>query len=95
MCLQCVSKLLFNKELEKDELPSSTIVQSIVDKEHFLVKKVHISDEVAVTEQWVLNRDSTTKRNQKIPDTSITLLSRSIISLGLNRVSKETTNPQY
>lgn len=56
MCLHCVSKLLFNKELEKDELPSSTIVQSIVDKEHFLVKKVHISDEVAATEQWVLNR---------------------------------------
>lgn len=87
--IQSVSKHLFGREFEKHEIPSSTTVQTIVDEGHFLAK-AYISKQLSETENWGLNRDGTTRRKQKIVDTSITLATGEILSLGFNRVAHET-----
>lgn len=84
-----VSKHLFGRKLEKSELPTSTTVQSIVDEGHFLAKTC-ISEQLAETENWGLNRDGTTRRKKKILDTTVTLSSGDILSLGFNVVAHET-----
>lgn len=69
------------KELKTKDLPSRTTVQTIVDEDHFLAKRF-ISDEIAESKHWRLNRDGTTRGKQKIVDTSLTLSYGKIISLG-------------
>ena len=44
------------------------------------------------TENWGLSRDGTTRRKQKIVDTSITLATGEILSLGFDRVAHETAD---
>ena len=58
--IKTVSKHMFGKDSEKQDLPSSTTVQSIVDEGHFLAK-AFISEKLSETENWGLNRDGTTR----------------------------------
>ncbi|KAL4219419.1 Piwi-like protein 1 [Mactra antiquata] len=87
--IKTVSKHLFGKDLRKTDLPSSTTVQTIVDEGHYLAK-AFISKQLSETENWGLNRDGTTRKKQKILDTTITLSSGDVLSLGFNRVAHET-----
>ncbi|XP_045198613.2 uncharacterized protein LOC123552927 [Mercenaria mercenaria] len=87
--IKTVSKHLFHVDIENSDLPSSSTVQSIVDEGHYLAK-TYISHQLSETENWGLSRDGTTRRKQKILDTSVTLSSGGIMSLGFNRVAHET-----
>ena len=87
--IQSVCKQLFNINLTKADLPSPTTVQAIVDEGHFLAK-TFISEKLEQSENWGLNRDGTTLRKIKIVDTSITLNSGDVMSLGFNTVAHET-----
>lgn len=49
-------------------------------------------DEFAESKHWRLNRDSTTRGKEKIVDTSLTLSYGKIISLGFDRVARETAS---
>jgi hypothetical protein len=86
-----VAKHLFMKDFSKGKLPSSKTVQSMVDDGYY-VAKAFISEKLAGTSRWRLNRDGTTRNKQKILDTctTITLSSGEVMSLGFTRVSHET-----
>ena len=73
------------------DLPNSTTVQSIIDERHFLAK-TFIAQKLDAVDNWGLNRDGTTRRKQKILDTSVTLDTGDVISPGFNRVSHETAS---
>ena len=79
--IQSVCKQLFNINLTKPDLPSPTTVQAIVDEGHFLAI-TFISEKLEQSENWGLNQDGTTGRKIKIVDTSITLNSGDVMSLG-------------
>ncbi|CAC5420858.1 unnamed protein product [Mytilus coruscus] len=87
--IQTVCKHLFDIDLDKSQLPSSTTVQSIVDEGHYIAK-TFISERLDQSENWGLNRDGTTRRKIKIVDTTITLDSGNVMSLGFNRIAHET-----
>ena len=87
--IETVSKHLFGTHFKKCDQPTKTTVQSIVDDGHYLAK-TFISQQLAETENWGINRDGTTRRKQKILDTSITLATGEILSLGFNQVAHET-----
>ncbi|CAC5358700.1 unnamed protein product [Mytilus coruscus] len=87
--IQTVCKQLFDIDLDKSQLPSSTTVQSIVDEGHYIAK-TFISERLDQSENWGLNRDGTTRRKIKIVDTTITLDSGNVMSLGFNRIAHET-----
>ena len=87
--IQAVIKHITGSNIPKSELPNKNTVQTIVDQGHFLAK-TYISERIEKCENWGLNRDGTTRRKQKILDTSVTLNSGDIISLGFNRVAHET-----
>ncbi|XP_045169684.2 uncharacterized protein LOC123532337 [Mercenaria mercenaria] len=87
--IQAISKHLFHVNLEKKDLPSSTTTQSIVDEGHFIAKS-YISHQLSETENWGLHRDGTSRKKQKLLDTSVRLASRETVSLGFNRVAHET-----
>ena len=86
--IQSVCKQLFNINLTKADLPSPTTVQAIVNEGHFLAK-TFISEKLEQSENWGLNQ-GTTRRKIKIVDTSITLNSGDVMSLGFNTVAHET-----
>ena len=75
--------------LVRSDLPNSTTVQSIEDEGHFLAK-TYIAQTHENADNWGLNRDGTTRRKQKILDTSVTLDTGDVISLGFSRVAHET-----
>ena len=52
--------------------------------------KTYFSEKIDKCENWGLSRDGTSRRKQKILDTSVTLDSGDIIILGFNRVANET-----
>jgi len=75
--IKTISKHLFKREFERDELPTSSTIQSS-------------QWGIFSGKNWGLNRNATTRRKQKILDTAIALDSGDIISLGFNRVAHET-----
>lgn len=87
--IKCVSKHVFNTEFKSSDVPSSSTAQNIIDEGHFLAK-TFISEKLAETENWGLNRDGTTRKKQKLLDTSVTLSSGEVYSLGFSRVAHET-----
>ena len=87
--IQAVMKHMTGTEISRSELPNKNTVQTIVDQGHFLAK-TYISEKIDKCENWGLSRDGTSRRKQKILDTSVTLDSGDIISLGFNRVAHET-----
>jgi hypothetical protein len=80
---------VFRHKFDKKDLPSSTTIQSMVEEGHFIVK-TFISEKLATAENWGINHDRTTRRKKKIIDTSITIASNDIYSLGFNTVAHET-----
>ncbi|CAG2245173.1 unnamed protein product [Mytilus edulis] len=87
--IQTVCKHSFDIGLDTSQLPSSTTVQSIVDEGYFIAK-TFISEKLHQSENWGLNRDGTTRGKIKIVDTTITLDSGSVMSLGFHRIAHET-----
>ncbi|XP_045170683.2 uncharacterized protein LOC123533110 [Mercenaria mercenaria] len=87
--IKCISKHLFSQELEKEALPCPSTVQSIVDEGQFIAK-TFIAEKILNSENWGLGRDGTTRKKQKIVDTSVTLDSGDVMSLGFTRVASET-----
>ena len=75
-------------KISRSELPNKNTVKTIVDQGHFLAK-TYFSEKIDKCENWKLSRDGTSWRKQKILDTSFTLDSGDIISLGFNRVAHE------
>ena len=55
-----------------------------------ILAKTFNAQKLDAVANWGLTRDGTTKRKQKILDTSVTLATRDVISLGFSRVSHET-----
>ena len=86
--IQSVSKI-FGHDVELSDLPNSTTVQAIVDEGHYIAK-TYIAQALGNAENWGINRDGTTRRKQKILDTSVTLDTGDVISLGFSRVAHET-----
>ena len=80
---------MFGHEIELSDLPNSTTVQAIVDEGHYTAK-TYIAHVLGNAENWGINRDGTTRRKQKILDTSVTLDTGDVISLGFSRVAHET-----
>ena len=80
---------MFGQEVALSDLPNSTTVQSIVDEGHYLAK-MYIAQTLENADNWGLNRDGTTRRKQKILDTSVTLDTGDVIRLGFSRVAHET-----
>ncbi|XP_060575254.1 uncharacterized protein LOC132732770 [Ruditapes philippinarum] len=87
--IQCVMKHLCGIDLCKDQLPNPATAQAIVDAGHYITK-TFIADKLEQCENWGLNRDGTSRRKQKILDTSVTLDTGDIVSLGFTRVAQET-----
>lgn len=87
--IKCVSKHVFNTKFKSSDIPSSSTTQNIIDEGHLLAK-TFISEKLAETENWGLNRDGTTRKKQKLLDTSVTLSSGEVYSLGFSRVAHET-----
>ena len=87
--IQAVLKHMTGAQIPKSELPNRNTVQTIVDQGHFLAK-TYISERIDNCKNWGLHRDGTSRRKQKILDTSVALDSGDIISLGFDRVAHET-----
>ena len=87
--ISAVSNHIFGRQFNKSDLPSSTTVQTVVDEGHYLAKS-YVSDQLVNSPGWGLHCDGTSRRKQKILDTSVTLESGDVMSLGFTRVSKET-----
>ena len=86
--IQSVLRHILGKSLDRSDLPNPSTAQAIVDEGHYIAK-TFISEKLNKAENWGLGRDGTTRKKQKIVDTSITLDSGDVISLGFNRVYKE------
>ncbi|KAL3841605.1 hypothetical protein ACJMK2_019722 [Sinanodonta woodiana] len=86
--IEVVSRHIFRREIGKSDLPNSTSVQTIVNEGHYLAK-AFIAAKLDTVGSWGLNRDGTTRKKKKIVDTSITLESGDVISLGFTRVAHE------
>ena len=82
-------KHMTGTEISRSELPNKNTVQNFVDLGHLLAK-TYISEKLDKCENWGLSRDGTSRRKQNILDTSVTLDSGDIISLGFNQVARET-----
>ena len=89
LVIQTVSKHLFSNELEKGDLPNKTSVQSMIDEGQYLAR-TFIGTQIKAAKSWGLNRDGTTRQKKKILDTSVTLDSGDVMSLGFTRVAHET-----
>lgn len=87
--IETVSKHLFLRQLSKTDLPGKTSVQAMIDEGHFLAK-TFVAEKLNDTKAFGLQRDGTSRKKQKLLDTSVTLDSGEIISLGFTRVAKET-----
>lgn len=64
-------------------------VRNIVDEGHysaknFIAKKIEVADNIGIS------RDGTTRKKEKILDTSITLSTGEVMSLGFTKVARET-----
>ncbi|XP_053381945.1 uncharacterized protein LOC128549357 [Mercenaria mercenaria] len=86
--IQVISRHMFSREISKADLPTSSTVQTIVDEGHFLAK-TYISTVIDAAESFGLNRDGTSRKKQKIVDTSVTLDTGDVMSLGFTRVAHE------
>ena len=87
--IQVVSKHMYSREVCESDLPTSTTVQSILDEGHYLAK-AYISTVIDAAESFGLNRDGTTRKKEKIVDTSVTIDTGDVMSLGFTRVAHET-----
>ncbi|XP_052282199.1 uncharacterized protein LOC127879423 [Dreissena polymorpha] len=87
--ISVVSETIFDKCFAKGALPNSTSVQRIVDEGQFIAKSF-LAEKLENSQSWGLGRDGTTRRKQKIVDTSITLDNGEIASLGFTRIANET-----
>jgi hypothetical protein len=74
---------------EVQDLPNGTTSQKIIDEGHYLCK-AYIAEQLEQSKHWGMGRDGTTRRKQKILDTSITLDSGETVTLGFTRVAQET-----
>ena len=87
--IEAVSHHLFDTKIEK--LPDRKSVQNINDEGHYVVKR-YISSELDGTSQWSLHKDGTTRKKQKILDTTAVVASGATFSLGFCTVASETGN---
>ncbi|KAL3831421.1 hypothetical protein ACJMK2_023172 [Sinanodonta woodiana] len=86
--IQSVLRHILGKSLDRSDLPNPTTTRAIVDEGHYIAK-TFILEKFNKAENGSLGRDGTTRKKKKIVDTSITLDSGDVISLGLDRVYKE------
>ena len=63
----------------------------MADEGHFIAK-TYIAQALENTDNWGINRDGTTRRKQKILNTSVTLDTGDVISLGFSRVAHTATS---
>ena len=80
---------MFNCDLHKSDLPTAQTVRNIVDEGHYLAKKF-IAKKIENAENIGISRDGTTRKKDKIIDTSITLDTGEVMSLGFTKVARET-----
>lgn len=64
-------------------------VRNIVDEGHYLAKNF-IAKKIEVADNIGISRDGTTRKKEKILDTSITLSTGEVMSLGFTKVARET-----
>lgn len=87
--IEVVLSCLFGLTLQKNDLPNSSSVQRIVDEGHYIAKS-YIAERLDSCENWGLSRDGTTRKKQKIVDTSVTLDNGEVTSLGFTNICRET-----
>ena len=84
-----VANTLFDAKLSSSDLPNPTTVQSIMDEGHYIAKRF-IAAKLDEADNWGINKDGTTRKKKKLIDTSVTLSSGDIMSVGFRRVARET-----
>ncbi|XP_064653012.1 uncharacterized protein LOC135503383 [Lineus longissimus] len=77
------------RHLQKADVPNPSTVRAISDEGQYVAKRF-IAEQLKESTNWGLCKDGTTRKKRKILDTSITLSSGDIISLGFTRVAHET-----
>ena len=87
--IKTVSKHIFNYNFVNQELPTGSTIRYIADEGQALAKQF-IGKEMAECEGWGTNRDGTTRRKEKLLDTTVTLSSGKVYSLGFSKVAHET-----
>ncbi|KAH3826899.1 uncharacterized protein LOC127832644 [Dreissena polymorpha] len=87
--IEVVAETLFDHKFVSRELPNASTVQTIIDEGHFLAK-TFIATKIDKCNNWGLHRDGTSRKRKKIIDTSVTLDSGEVMSLGFTSVSSET-----
>ncbi|XP_064648481.1 uncharacterized protein LOC135500761 [Lineus longissimus] len=85
----CVSQYIAGRHLQKADVPNPSTVRAISDEGQYVAKRF-IAEQLKESTNWGLCKDGTTRKKRKILDTSITLSSGDIISLGFTRVAHET-----
>lgn len=77
---------LFNCDVQ--DMPDRKTIQNINDEGHYIAKRF-IASKLGESESWGINKDGTSRRKQKLLDTTVTLSSGDTMSLGFRRVAKE------
>ena len=85
--IDVVAKTLFGCTLS---LPNATTSQAVIDEGHYIAQR-YIAKRLDEADHWGINKDGTMRRKRKLLDTTVTLDSGEIMSLGFTRVLSETS----
>ena len=88
--IKTVAADLFDIHINEKELPCRKTVQNINDEGQYIAKR-YIAEKLTECSNWGLNKDGTTRKKQKLLDTTVTLDSGKTVSLGFRRVANETS----
>ena len=86
--VQSVSKWLYDKDIDKTELPSTATANNFVDIAQVL-GKYQLAEELVETDRWDLHGDGTSRDSKKIIGQQVTLNNGKSLSAGFSPVAVE------
>ena len=86
--VQSVSKWLYDKDIDKTELPSTATANTFVDIAQVL-GKYQLAEELVETDRWDLHGDGTSRDSKKIVGQQVTLDNGKSLSAGFSPVAVE------
>ena len=86
--VQSVSKWLYDKDIDKTELPSTATANNFVDIAQVL-GKYQLAEELVETDRWDLHGDGTSRDSKKIIGQQVTLDNGKSLSAGFSPVAVE------
>ncbi|XP_041362472.1 uncharacterized protein LOC121378388 [Gigantopelta aegis] len=88
--IQCVSKCLFDRQIDIDKLLSERSTLRYADRGHVLAK-YHIADSIMKSDRFDMHSDGTSRDHRKYIGSQATLSSGNIFSMGYTTVCTEDT----